>query len=332
METQALISVIIPIYNMEKYLPRCMDSICSNTYKKLEIICINDGSKDTTLKILKQYQAKDDRVIIIDQENRKVSASRNAGLDIARGEWIAFIDPDDWVHPQYFEILYYIAVKNEADISICDSITTRDEPSSDSLIDLKEVGYKLITKNQLNHLHIARSRVWGKLYRKSTIGNLRFISGAEPVEDNCFNTTLYSEQMKYVMTDLKLYYYYIREDSAVHTNTGRQSLVYVQCMIPIISKETDPEKRQDMIKRCYNILLSSRYLEMFSNDYKEVRKKINFWFNQLNRYIKFLSFKDQVIYSVLRLNPQLYRLWRINDDPTLLSFEKSLKNKNSNSL
>ena len=332
MNNQDLISVIIPIYNMEKYLSRCLDSVRNNTYKNLEIICINDGSTDASLEILKEYCKRDNRIIIINQENKKISASRNAGLDIAKGKWIAFVDPDDWIHPQYFEILLYIAYKVNADISICDSITAHGSELFSELYNINEVKYRTITKSELNTFHIARSRVWGKLYRKDIIGKLRFISGAEPVEDNCFNTTLYSERMKYCRTECRLYYYYMREDSAIHTNTGRQSLVYTQHMIPIITTEMDLEKRQDMVKRCYNILLSSRYSEMFSKDYKSIKKIINADFVKLKQYRKYLSTKDQIIYSVLCSSPILYRIWRIIDDPTLLAFEKNQKKKRNNKI
>ena len=327
MDSQELISVIIPIYNMENYLARCLDSVCYNTYKNLEIICINDGSSDSSLEILKNYKKKDGRIIIIDQENKKVSATRNAGLEIAQGKWIAFIDPDDWVHPQYFEILLYVANKENAQISICDSSIAHENSSSDKLVQLDDIKYKTITKNELNGLHAIRSRVWGRLYRKDVIGDLRFISGAEPVEDECFNNILYSEQLKYTMTECKLYYYFMRKDSAIHVNTGRQSLVYTRYMIPLIAKENDPGKRQDMIKRCYNMLFASRYREMFSEDYKEIKKNTSIEFSKLRKYRKQLSVKDQLLYSILCKSPKLYRAWRIHDDPTLLAYEDEQKKK-----
>ena len=96
------ISVIIPVYNTEQYLKRCLDSIKENTYQYLEIICINDGSTDNSLEILEQYQKDDSRFIIIDQKNSGVSKARNNGLEKATGDYIAFIDSDDWINPKYF--------------------------------------------------------------------------------------------------------------------------------------------------------------------------------------------------------------------------------------
>ena len=102
------ISVIITIYNVEIYLERCLSSVINSTYENLEIICVNDGSTDHSIDILHKYKSIDERVIIIDKENRGLSSARNAGLDIATGEYISFIDSDDWVHSRFFEILFTI--------------------------------------------------------------------------------------------------------------------------------------------------------------------------------------------------------------------------------
>lgn len=185
MSNEGLISVIIPVYNMEMYLNRCLDSVRLNTYKNLEIICINDGSKDSSLQILREYEKTDDRFIIIDQKNQKLSAARNAGMNIARGEWMAFIDSDDWVHPQYFEALVTVAEKEHSDITICDALITSEFSKDYEMLDINSIAYKNISKAELGKLHVARSRVWGRLYRRDIIGDHRFISGAERVEDNC---------------------------------------------------------------------------------------------------------------------------------------------------
>ena len=114
-----LLSVIIPVYNVQEYLGRCLESVIQNTYKNLEIICINDGSTDHSFEILQEYAKKDRRFIVINQKNMGVSAARNTGLEIASGENIAFIDSDDWIHPQYFEILLKMQEICKSDISVC---------------------------------------------------------------------------------------------------------------------------------------------------------------------------------------------------------------------
>lgn len=117
-----LVSVIVPVYNASPFLSRCIDSILGSTYSNLEVICVNDGSKDNSLEILRAYQELDDRIVVLDQPNGGVSAARNKGMDNASGSMIAFIDSDDFIHPQYFELLL-IAI-NDADISCCGMIET----------------------------------------------------------------------------------------------------------------------------------------------------------------------------------------------------------------
>lgn len=119
MTKSSKISVIIPVYNTERYLPRCLDSVLSNTYDNLEVICINDGSTDNSINILDNYKVSDERVVVINQKNSGVSAASNAGINVATGEYIAFIDSDDWVHPQYFEILLFAMSCNDSDVAAC---------------------------------------------------------------------------------------------------------------------------------------------------------------------------------------------------------------------
>lgn len=97
MSKETKFSVILPIFNTEKYLKACLDSIINQTYKNLEIICVDDGSTDGSLKILEEYSSKDSRIKIINQQNQGVSAARNVGIDNATGDYVSFVDPDDWV-------------------------------------------------------------------------------------------------------------------------------------------------------------------------------------------------------------------------------------------
>ena len=119
MNKDNLISVIIPVYNSEKYLTRCLDSILANTYKNIEVICVNDGSTDNSAKLLNEYAIKDRRMRIIHKSNGGLSSARNAGLREIKGKFLTFIDSDDWIHPQYFEILENAIVNDDTDAVIC---------------------------------------------------------------------------------------------------------------------------------------------------------------------------------------------------------------------
>ena len=113
------ISVIIPVYNSEKYLPQCLESIVGQSYGDIEIICVNDGSKDKSTEILNSYAAKDERIKIINQKNKGQSAARNAGLDVATGKYIAFVDSDDVIDFRFFEILYTAAERSGSEVVCC---------------------------------------------------------------------------------------------------------------------------------------------------------------------------------------------------------------------
>lgn len=113
------VSVIVPIYNVDKYLKKCLDTLINQTLKEIEIICVNDGSTDTSEQILSEYAERDSRIIVIKQENKGLSVARNTGMAIAKGEFIGLVDSDDWVELNYFEKLFEVAKKYDADIACC---------------------------------------------------------------------------------------------------------------------------------------------------------------------------------------------------------------------
>lgn len=116
------VSVVVPFYNTEKYLEKCLDSLVNQTLKELEIILVNDGSTDSSLEIAKNYQQKDSRIKIVEQEHLKQGAARNSGMKVAAGEYIGFVDSDDWVDLDYFEKLYNTAKQYNADIALATNV------------------------------------------------------------------------------------------------------------------------------------------------------------------------------------------------------------------
>ena len=116
------VSVIVPVYNTEKYLEKCLNSLINQTLHDIEVICVNDGSTDNSLNILNQYAQKDNRIKIINQENKMQGAARNAGTQIAAGEYIGFVDSDDWIDLDYFEKLYNAATKYNLDIALATNV------------------------------------------------------------------------------------------------------------------------------------------------------------------------------------------------------------------
>lgn len=132
-----LITLVIPIYNIENYLGRCLDSVINQTYKDLEIILVNDGSTDNSLEICESYAKEDSRIKIINKNNGGLSSARNVGLDACKGDYVTFIDSDDWVSLDYIEILYKNIIDNNADISIINAIKVKSQNNDFTLKEQK---------------------------------------------------------------------------------------------------------------------------------------------------------------------------------------------------
>jgi len=189
------VSVIVPIYNSEDYLTECLDSILNQTLKSIEIICVNDGSLDDSGKILKDYQEKDPRIVIINKKNGGLSSARNSGIVVATGEYIGFIDSDDWIDEFYFEKLYQAAKSNNADISMgnfkwfSQKSKLLEQVSWVSKI-MKSIKSEIVTEVLDRKKIIVTSTVCNKLFSRDFINtnNFLFYEGLF-WEDNPFTIT-----------------------------------------------------------------------------------------------------------------------------------------------
>ncbi len=166
------ISIIVPVYNVEKFLPRCLDSLINQTLKDIEIICINDGSTDSSLDILKKYAQKDNRIFILEQENLGMSIARNNGMKIAQGEYIGFTDSDDWVDLDFYEKLYNAAKKSDADIAAGEIFTIHKIKKEYYLKFKKEelitdISQKFLVCNVPKYCY-----VWNKIYKTDKLKEL----------------------------------------------------------------------------------------------------------------------------------------------------------------
>ena len=163
-----LVSVIVPVYKVESYLHRCVDCILAQTYANLEIILVDDGSPDNCGKICDEYAQKDKCIKVIHKKNGGLSDARNAGLDIAMGEYITFVDSDDWIHFQYVEILLNNLTKADVDISTCSFVRTPEKMLMDSKV--SESSYHIYSSEKAIEQTLYQNRLdnsaWGKLYKK----------------------------------------------------------------------------------------------------------------------------------------------------------------------
>jgi len=210
------VSIIVPVYNVEKYLRRCLDSLVKQTLKDIEIICINDGSTDMSEQILDEYALQDNRIIVLKQEQSGQSAARNRGIETACGEYIGFVDSDDWVDKDFFEKLYNSAVKNKADIAVAGIVrlyrwfkdiylkfdnerVTDDIDEIFTLCDVPEYSY-----------------VWNKIYNREKLlkTGLRFEEGIF-YEDVIFTPQVLFSLGKMVIVPDTCYYYWRNSASTV---------------------------------------------------------------------------------------------------------------------
>ena len=213
----AKVSVIVPVYNVEKYLKRCLDSLINQTLSDIDIICINDGSKDSSLQILEQYAQKDSRIVIYNQENSGLSVARNTGLEHASGEYIGFVDSDDWVDLDFYEKLYNSAKNNNADIAVADFI--REHPNKKpKRLKLKEEKIYTTPEDKFMICKVHREGcVWNKIYRSEFIKsiNLKFVPKMY-YEDRDFTIRSLYFSKKLVTTPNTYYRYFVNPKSIVN--------------------------------------------------------------------------------------------------------------------
>ncbi len=226
----AEISVIVPVYNVENYLKKCLETIVNQTFKDIEIICVNDGSTDKSRKILEEYKNKDSRVIIVDKQNGGLSSARNAGLKVATGKYISFIDSDDWVDLAMLEKLYKNITSLNTDISIC-AVHLFDEQEQklndkepyfnlnyfDTSFDGKVFSYKE-TKDFLMDVCVM---AWNKLYRKSFLDEYKaeFPEGLIFEDGPFFFSIFFKTQRVSIVRDF-LYYYRINRTGSIVQKGG----------------------------------------------------------------------------------------------------------------
>lgn len=222
-----LISVIVPVFKVENYLNRCVDSILNQTYTNFELILVDDGSPDRCGQICDDYANKDSRVKVIHKENGGLSDARNAGIDIAVGEYYTFVDSDDWAHTDYLSILYYLLKDTSADISVCSYIRTDNEKVKCDLNNTQI--YELTNLEALeflcNSFYRQMVTAWGKLYHKSLFSDIRFPVG-KIHEDEFITYKLLYKAKKIALTTKQLLYYWQRPDSIMGALSKSKGIIF----------------------------------------------------------------------------------------------------------
>jgi len=268
-----LVSVIIPVYNVKKYLNRCLDSIINQTYDNIEIILINDGSTDTSREVCHLYSKKDKRIKVIDKINGGLSDARNCGLRRAVGEYVVFVDSDDFVDLNYIKNLYITASKNNADIVACGYSEIYENKKMPEKYIKKLVNSKMLIMDNLDAMRdffstssIANVVTWNKIYKISIFknNNIKFPVG-KIHEDNFTTYKLYYYANKIIYIDQPLYFYLRRADSIMGKGFSKKSFNMVEAAdeaLYFVGNNNIPLQNE---VRLYNLNINIIFLNLMSD-------------------------------------------------------------------
>ena len=213
--TQPLISVIVPVYNVEKYLNKCVDSIVNQTYTHLEIILVDDGSPDNCPVICDEWAKKDSRIRVIHKENGGLSSARNAGLDIMTGILVGLVDSDDYILPDMYEKLYNAMTENDADMSICSFFTIDVSGNISPYKSAMPKALKLISRDEAFNIYtdaLEYDVAWTKLYKSEIFNEIRFPEGHKH-EDTATIHRIIGACNKIILLNESLYVYRVHDKS-----------------------------------------------------------------------------------------------------------------------
>ncbi len=296
------ISVIVPVWNAEKFLRRCVDSIINQTYTNLEIILVDDGSTDLSWKICQDYEKKDKRIRIFHKDNGGQASARNYALNLITGDFVGFVDDDDWIYPDMYERLHAYLLDYDADIARC----------SDCLDETKKIvkEVELTVTEHDEFFRLTYQDIWGghvtsRLFTRDVIGNHRF-PNSKTIEDMRFMRLIIPNVRREVSTNEELYFYTIREDNTSfvyarsYVNSYERALEYQDRYYEAIIKF--PEYRELLLQKAttfscgtYRILLKDRTHK------KELLQMKNFLIKNKNQILKALNIgvKYKLLVSVL---------------------------------
>ena len=304
------VSVIVPVYNTEKYLAKCLDSLVNQTLKDIEIIVVNDGTKDNSEKIINEYLKKYSKIRYYKKENGGLSSARNYGIELANGEYVGFVDSDDYVKDGMFSKMYECAIKNNSDIVVCDTIMKKETSEYVLKSNLK------YSEDAVRNYIISYPMAPIRLVRKSLFKDYNF---TEKIlyEDLCLMPTLAIMTSKISFLNEGLYYYVQRDSSIMTSAFNEKQLDIFKVLNNVKDKfiENDLYKKYEKeIEYLYitHLLRSASYRFISVNNYKELLNRINLIFKKdypnwhKNIYYKKSSFKLKLI-----CNLSYYRLYTI---------------------
>lgn len=319
MNNKPLISIIVPIYNVEKYIKKCINSIINQTYSNLEIILVDDGSLDACPQICDEYSKRDKRIRVLHKKNGGLSDARNAGLEIASGQYVGFVDSDDYIEIDMYELLLKSCIQHDVQIAICGRKTVKEDGTVINVSNVLENEIVFSPEEAISRLLVwnnCDSAAWDKLYRRELFSDIRYPYG-KVHEDLNVTCRLFSRCKGIVQIPVAKYNYLIRDDSICRRpfNDHRLDLYYQakenqkfvndrypglkseanyfvwHCTLGVLSSLVDSNsseikyyKRVDeLVKRERRILLENKYIKL--------QEKIVYLKKMIKFYIQLLKFR-----------------------------------------
>lgn len=311
MSEEIKVSVIVPVYNVKKYLAKCLDSIIAQTLKDIEIICVNDGSTDGSDKVLEEYKKKDARIQVVNRKNGGLSAARNTGMPYAKGKYIGFVDSDDYIEPTMYELMYYNAEHFQSQLVICAAhkiddttgIVFDDDPYYTLGYFPKELDNRAFThvdtKDFFQDLCVM---AWNKLYLRSFLEekNAKFPDGYI-FEDGPFFTDIYFDMDRVTIVRDFLYYYRVNRANSIVCKGDKDftDIFYVvNKMLNNLRKTPyfDEVKAYFLRKKFKDMryryqVIQGRYKKMYYDQWRE------FWLNIDKETLEDDKFKEKYLYT-----------------------------------
>ena len=266
-----MISVIIPIYNVEKFVAGCLTSVRNQTYRDIEVICVDDGSTDNSGKIADSFSESDSRFRIIHQKNGGLSAARNTGIRAANGDFVFFLDSDDYLHPRALEILMTAQIATNADVVGSLMCKTMEVFEAQSFPEIPESLQPEVFDNPLSAFMTRRDIATGvclRLYRRSLLDAVGFIEGIY-FEDVPFTTAIMARIQKFVQVPAKVYYYYCGSTSIMRSSFTLQKVQSYETVIRTVADDIRKNKL-DAWNQVQRIILNGRFKIMVN---QAVRKQ-----------------------------------------------------------
>ena len=301
-----LVSVIVPVYNTENKLKKCINSVTNSSYTNLEIIIVDDGSEEKTALLCNQLKQQDKRIKVIHQKNKGVSCARNKGIDIAKGEYITFVDADDYIDEKMIKVLLTNLRKYDADISMCKyNEIYRDKKicinKVSEIIKIQEAPDVLIDFFEKNEIGW---NVWGKMYKREIVGTTRFLEGKRTAEDMYFLYQVLKKTKRLVIKENALYNY-VKWDTSTMNSKNIDKFFDTFSLIQKVYEDSEVSEVYNESKLKFYLCKSLWFFKLIvakgtKNNTEEIEKRRKKFLNNLQRKKIKCSFREK--WELLLLN------------------------------